>query len=880
MKKILGKLFVILLFFVLSRAASAQANGLTISNITDNRANYTGGQVPKYEKFETTFIISGTVASNLNLPYDANPPAGLTPRIGITVNAEFSADNWISTIVQPAFVYQPYDYQVKGGRDWVYPVGNLIWKARFAPDRTGQWKYRIRATDSNGTVVTPDQMAFNVIASGDKGFVRISQSDKRYFEFDDGSLFTGLGYNMNYSQVDWKNPVLYNLPNFQKMKENGIEFIRIWLSQWSIFGSSWNPWKSIKAQNSDPPLELLAANTGDMINSQNTFSLKIGTAHPCIFHDPNNSARIAVKRSTTYRIRVRLFPENLVGEGGFVVKKSNGFDCSGATAITQYIRTGASRAWQWLEGDFTTGVSEDFIIGFFLNLENMTGGSVRISDVEVRELVSGLPSGPNIIDKPKMDHNLYFEQRNSYAFDKVLDLAHEYDIYLKPVTLDHREWIFNHTNHAGNPTGDFGCSDPNIPSTCPSPGYLYGDTGRADTKNRWLQKAWWRYLHARWGYSTNIHSWEYVNEGTTGTEHAVAADIFGRYFDSYNSNKHLTSTSSWNQNRSTASWWGGFTDYPGIDFADIHKYVSNEDPSGHYYDLAEMAIAGSNTHGAKNPSVNSRFPVIRGETGLHKPPGSMTTELQNTNSSHNGLWLHNYIWASLNSGALYEASWWWPTQQIYPGSFDLRPLFKPLHDFLSDIPLNKGGYAEVAPIGYDVNTIRVVGQKNISTNKAHLWIQNKHHIWCAVAGNISGCPQVWNNSRLDGTVSFSGFPPGLNLPVEYWMFDNSSTLTKQVGTISTNQGTINIALNALPATVVDVGIKIGDYRPNSTTPTPTGSITPLYGDIVVNNRVDINDFSAFLNYFRTGNTAGDINNDNRVNIFDFSILLANYGHSR
>ena len=38
--------------------------------------------------------------------------------------------------------------------------------------------------------------------------------------------------------------------------------------------------------------------------------------------------------------------------------------------------------------------------------------------------------GPNILPKPWMAHHLYGEQRNSYAFDKVLALAEENGVYL------------------------------------------------------------------------------------------------------------------------------------------------------------------------------------------------------------------------------------------------------------------------------------------------------------------------------------------------------------------------------------------------------------------------------------------------------------------
>jgi len=72
--------------------------------------------------------------------------------------------------------------------------------------------------------------SFTVARSSNKGFVRVSQRDARYFEFEDGTYFPALGFNMNFDQVSWNNPVLDNTENFKVMGENGVQLVRIWLS--------------------------------------------------------------------------------------------------------------------------------------------------------------------------------------------------------------------------------------------------------------------------------------------------------------------------------------------------------------------------------------------------------------------------------------------------------------------------------------------------------------------------------------------------------------------------------------------------------------------------------------------------------------------------
>jgi hypothetical protein len=76
-------------------------------------------------------------------------------------------------------------------------------------------------------------------------------------------------------------------------------------------------------------------------------------------------------------------------------------------------------------------------------LENINSGDVYVDSVFLEEILEDGKYGPNIISKPRMDQHLYFEQRNSYAFDKLLDLADKHDIYLRPVILEKNEWVFN-----------------------------------------------------------------------------------------------------------------------------------------------------------------------------------------------------------------------------------------------------------------------------------------------------------------------------------------------------------------------------------------------------------------------------------------------------
>src|SRR6476646_3873870 len=59
-----------------------------------------------YEKFELTFNVTGSPATNLQFPYDLAPPVGIKAGAGISVDGLFSSDNWATSLTQPGFLFQ------------------------------------------------------------------------------------------------------------------------------------------------------------------------------------------------------------------------------------------------------------------------------------------------------------------------------------------------------------------------------------------------------------------------------------------------------------------------------------------------------------------------------------------------------------------------------------------------------------------------------------------------------------------------------------------------------------------------------------------------------------------------------------------------------
>ncbi len=861
----------LLLSYLIPSPANAQVS-MSISNISDNRSSYTNSMVPKYEKLEISFNINNTVATNFQWPYDPNPPTGVIPGVGISVDALFTSPSG-DKYSQPAFLYQPFDYKVINNRDWIYLSGKPVWKVRFAPNLTGSWQYRLSAKDASGTTQSAIQ-SFTVGASSNHGFIKVSNNDSRYFEFSDGTYFPGLGYNMNWNHISWNNPVTENQNNFIKMGQNGIQLIRLWLSEWSVYGAKWNPWRCILGSCSAEWTEIT---TNRAYADHQVAVTMYYNYNPCMSSGHWLSPQIAVKPNTNYRITVRVKTENISGPRvagqpfGFVAKltddgnswlQGTGNNCQDAgvgKAVTNYLGTSD---WTEITGSYASGSGINFLTSFYLTLTNVTNGQAYVDYVSMSEDQGNGQYGPNIIIKPGMNHHQYIDQNLSARFDKVVDLAKQNNVYLRPVVL---EW------------------NDDIPPLIDSTYGFYGNW-RNMTEVRWLQQMWWRYMQARWGYSTTIHSWELVNESNPfNTASYTLTDEFGKYLhcrvfgvdpgsgDSQkcnlnHPNSHLSSTSTWSQWPKDQFWAN--SNYPNVDFTDIHRYISKSPDSWmdpNFYDTAKSTYDNSMLYGAKQPGGAGK-PVIRGETGLINTSNTndLTSDLL---SDTQGVWLHNFIWAGINPGGLIESYWYesYDTRgHIYTNNFDLRPVFKTYYNFIKDIPLSNGHYADAAattPTG-----MRAWGQKDLTNQRAHLWITNANYRW-----NNQNPPSV------SGSVIINGFQPSTTYQVEWWnTFTGIPSSTQNITTNVSGNLTLNIT-----NLITDTAVRIGNYN-QSSTPTPTPSIKPgdANGDGAV-NEIDYQNY--WLTHYNPsitqsgGRSIGDFNSDSRVDGIDYVIWLNNYG---
>lgn len=808
--------------------------GLSITSISDNRSDYSGNLIPQYEKYEISFQIPATVAKNFQFPYDPTPPNGISlsdPAYnGISVDAFFlppGKSDWNQAYHQPAFYYQIFDRQTKQSWDgtakpWNYPTGSFSWKVRFSPDAPGTWQYKISARDAQGTALSSPQ-TFSVAPSNKPGFIKVSQTDSRYFEYSDGAPFYPNGFNGAGSLA---GPVISNQSYFQTYGQNGITLDRVWIS--GIFGTAWLEWlggrNMYDAYLPRPGTEAFH----DPVSNRDTLTMVIdyepggdtGWYDACRFQFWNDPE--PVKTNTNYRLQIKYWGQDITGPRvnghsafGLVGKIGGSWDVNCyepgvGNVVTNYGKNTSD--WGTVSGTWNSG-SNNFVPRIYLGLENAVQGRAYIQSISLREDLGNGSFGPELLGEPSLEYDHYFRERDALALDQTIQLAEDNNVSLKLVLMEKNDALY----YKLNDDGTFVTDGPDNPDG------FYG-LGRSVNKTRWLQQAWWRYLQARWGYSTSIHSWEATNEGDPWlTTHYELTDELGKFMHCQvfgiavpagdgqkctyrHPNSHMVTTSFWHSFPAEQFWTN--SKYPNVDYADIHAYISTSAIGIPDTELEKMQWDSAYYHLGHSLPLGGWFigkPIVRGEAGIDEVGNQV--EQPGLAQDQDGVWLHNYLWSTLDPGALAELYWWMdnintqPGPDGQPGLFEIYGYFS---HFMDHIPLNNGQYVDAQAVLTNAN-LRAAGQKDVTNNRAHLWVQNTKHTWKNVVDHLGSL------SGLSGTVTLSGFTPNRSLNVEWHAFTTQGLPTISHSTVTTDsQGRIVLTLPA-GSQITDVGIKIGDY---------------------------------------------------------------------
>jgi len=182
-----------------------------------------------------------------------------------------------------------------------------------------------------------------------------------------------------------------------------------------------------------------------------------------------------------------------------------------------------------------------------------------------------------------------------------------------------------------------------------------------------------------------------------------------------------------------------------------------ETPDLIYADSAlEHAAVVANTVSTRLDRRQVAKPIIRGETGLTAADGNEHADLDRDSGN---VWLKKKVWSQIGPGGLIEMCWW--REKLEPAK--RWKIAKAYRDLMAAIPFNNGNYVD-AEASSSGPTVRVVGQKDLTNNLAHLWIDNTGYTWKKVVDGTAVQP-------VSGTVTLDGLRSG-SYRVDWWDTDN------------------------------------------------------------------------------------------------------------
>lgn len=481
----------------------------------------------------------------------------------------------------PAFSMQDYQRQevTQAGRSatWLYPRGLPGWRARFAPSEEGRFTAVAEVKDRAG-VRRSSPVDFTCTPSDSRGFLRVSRSDPRYFEFGEGQPFFPIGQNLAFiGESQYVKPGRVE-EIFAKLAENGANYLRVWTccEDWamaiearkSAWGRSWS-W--------DPPLAPLPDSPDPqrqcLLLTQDSGDLHVSPTHNVALR-PNTRYQLAgrVRSESASQLRVR----------------------AGRHELELPLRPGR---WQPFVLAFQAGEGEYWLGRTSLGLEG--GGDAWIDGLSLKEA----DGGPELLWEAAVNRPVrgFYNPIDSFLLDEIVEAAQRHGIYLQLCLITRDVYMKDFAN-AGSPQYQ---------------------RAIGDAKNLL------RYAVGRWGYSTHVAGWEYFNENNPSLPMERFYRVLGEYLREVDVYGHL---------RSTSAWGPAPRDYahPELDFADMHFYLRPGEERK-YADEVEAAVGNAAWLREHAPAK----PALLGEFGLADTQWRPTREMRDSPEIadfHNALW--------------------------------------------------------------------------------------------------------------------------------------------------------------------------------------------------------------------------------------------------
>ncbi|MCY3022092.1 MAG: DUF5060 domain-containing protein [Planctomycetota bacterium] len=148
------------------------------------------------------------------------------------------------------FWYQDYDRAARFVDDDLTPIARAEWRVRITPREEGEHRFTLCVKLKGEDPVKVPTRTFVCVPSDGRGFIRVSQKDPRFLEFESGSFFYPIGHNIS-TPVDircWREIFKKDPPAgrglamyaelFDKMQANRENTVEIWMASWWL-GIEW-----------------------------------------------------------------------------------------------------------------------------------------------------------------------------------------------------------------------------------------------------------------------------------------------------------------------------------------------------------------------------------------------------------------------------------------------------------------------------------------------------------------------------------------------------------------------------------------------------------------------------------------------------------------
>lgn len=154
------------------------------------------------------------------------------------VSAQLCADDGTCKNLIP-FLHRPVGVQYdNGGIESIAIEGRDVYKLRFSVPREGEYTLKVTYADGESQLAQYAAQGF-----ANRGFIKVSDRDSRYFSYSDGTTYYPIGINMAFPTVFFasngqefgKSRVAQYLGIkdyerwFRRTAENGVNLVRLWL---------------------------------------------------------------------------------------------------------------------------------------------------------------------------------------------------------------------------------------------------------------------------------------------------------------------------------------------------------------------------------------------------------------------------------------------------------------------------------------------------------------------------------------------------------------------------------------------------------------------------------------------------------------------------